>query len=125
MPPRRPPVRALAPWVRADLGWPIPSRQHSCPQRWTAIAGKMQHYFMYQRDTFLAHYHKRSNVECTFSMIKRKFGDSLRSESEAGQLNEIMCKVIARNVRLRMATISDLGFEMPNFAPRPAEALAG
>ena len=36
-------------------------------------------YFMYRRDEFLLHYHRRSNVESTFSMIKRKFGDSLRS----------------------------------------------
>jgi hypothetical protein len=35
---------------------------------------KMFHYFSYKRDEFLTHYHKRSNVESTFSMITRKFG---------------------------------------------------
>src|SRR5262245_23882568 len=39
---------------------------------------KMFHYFQSRRDAFLAHYHKRSNVESTFSMIKAKFGDHLR-----------------------------------------------
>ena len=39
----------------------------------------MFHYFQFRRDEFLAHYHKRSNVESTFSMIKAKFGDHLRS----------------------------------------------
>jgi hypothetical protein len=38
---------------------------------------KMYHYFQFKREEFLQHYHKRSNVESTFSMIKRKFGDSL------------------------------------------------
>ena len=42
-----------------------------------AIAGrnshKMYHYFMYNREEFLAHYHKRSNVETAFSMIKPEF----------------------------------------------------
>jgi transposase len=33
---------------------------------------KMFGFFMYRREEFLAHYHERSNVEATFSMIKRK-----------------------------------------------------
>jgi transposase len=33
---------------------------------------KMFGYVTYRRDEFLAHYHKRSNVEATLSMIKRK-----------------------------------------------------
>lgn len=47
--------------------------------------------FVYQRDTY---YHKRSNVETAFLLIKRKFGDSLRSKSDTGQTNEVLCKVI-------------------------------
>ena len=43
---------------------------------------KMFHYFQFRRDDFLAHYHKRSNVESTFSMMKHKFGDSLRSKTD-------------------------------------------
>ena len=45
---------------------------------------RMYHYFAYQRDTFLSHYHRRSNVETTFSMIKRKFGSDLRCKSFTG-----------------------------------------
>ena len=30
------------------------------------------------REEFLTHYHKRSNVETTFHMIKAKFGQRLR-----------------------------------------------
>jgi len=48
-----------------------------------ATAGKggtmarMFHLYNLNREDFLSHYHKRSNVETTFSMIKAKFGDSL------------------------------------------------
>ena len=39
-------------------------------------------HFILKRDIFLLHYHKQSNVESTFSMIKRKFGDSVRNKTE-------------------------------------------
>ena len=47
---------------------------------------------------FLTHYHKRSNVETAFSMIKGKFGDAVRSKSDIGQLNEVLCKVLCHNL---------------------------
>jgi len=81
-----------------------------------SIFYKMQHMFAYQRDTFLSHYHKRSNVETTFSMIKRKFGDSLRSKSDTGQINEVLCKVIAHNLCVLIACIHEIGLEAPEFA---------
>ena len=77
---------------------------------------KMQYFFAYQRDTFLSRYHVRSNVESTFSMIKRKFGDSLRSKSEVGQMNEILCKVIAHNLCVLIASMHEIGLEMPKFS---------
>jgi transposase len=40
--------------------------------------------FLLHREDFLKHYHQRSNVESTFSAIKRKFGDSVRSKGEVG-----------------------------------------
>ena len=46
----------------------------------------------------MASYHKRSNVESTFSMIKAKFGDALRSKTETAQINEALCKVLCHNL---------------------------
>jgi transposase len=47
---------------------------------------KMYHYFEFKNEEFLERYHKRSNAETTFHMIKSKFGDSVRSKtSGAGQ----------------------------------------
>jgi transposase len=56
------------------------------------------HLFMYQREAYMEQYHKRSNIETAFSMIKGKFGSALRSRSDAGQINEALCKVLAHNI---------------------------
>jgi transposase len=86
---------------------------------------RMFHLFTYQRDTFLAHYHMRSNVETTFSVIKRKFGDSLRSKSDVGQMNEVLCKVIAHNLCVLIACIHEIGLDVPTFNQTTTHAIAG
>jgi transposase len=50
------------------------------------------------REEFLSHYHKRSNVETTFHMIKSKFGQRLRSKTMTAQINEALCKVLCHNL---------------------------
>jgi transposase len=71
----------------------------------------MFHYFMFRREEFLAHYHKRSNVESTFSMMKRKFGDSLRSKSDTAMVNEVLCKVLCHNLVVLIHEMYELGIE--------------
>ena len=68
---------------------------------------------MYNHTRFLQ-YHKRSNVETTFSMIKAKFGDSLRSKTKTGQVNEALCKVLCHNICCLIQSIFELGIE-PTF----------
>ena len=46
----------------------------------------------------MQHYHKRSNVESTFAMIKAKFGDALRSKTKTAQVNEALCKILCHNI---------------------------
>ena len=53
---------------------------------------KMYHYFEFKNEEFLEHYHKLSNAETTFHMIKSKFGDSVRSKTEVAQVNEVLLK---------------------------------
>jgi transposase len=86
---------------------------------------RMYHQFALQRDTFLVRYHVRSNVESTFSMIKRKFGESLKSKSYQGQVNEVLCKVVAHNLCCLISAIYELGLEMPQFSQGPHPALVG
>ena len=57
----------------------------------------------------LAHYHKRSNAESTFSMIKRKFGDSLRGKTETAQVNETLAKVLCHNLVVLIHEMYALG----------------
>ena len=59
---------------------------------------KMYHYFEFKHEEFLEHYHKRSNAETTFHMIKSKFGDSVRSKTEVAQVNEVLLKVLCHNI---------------------------
>jgi transposase len=70
---------------------------------------KMFHYFQFRRDEFLAHYHKRSNVESTFSMIKAKFGDHVRSKTDVAMVNEVLGKIICHNICCLIQESHELG----------------
>jgi hypothetical protein len=50
-------------------------------------------------------------------MIKGKFGDSVRSKSDTGQINEALCKVLCHNVCVLVRAIYDLGLE-PTFGSK-------
>jgi hypothetical protein len=69
----------------------------------------MFHYYSLRREEFLAHYHKRSNVESTNSMIKAKFGDHLRSKSDVAMVNEALCKVLCHNICCLIQSQYELG----------------
>ncbi len=78
----------------------IPFKSNSDPAKRSknTIWRRMYFYFAYNQDRFMQCYHKRSNVETTFSMIKAKFGDSLRSKTKTAQVNEALCKILAHNI---------------------------
>ena len=42
-------------------------------------------------------------------MIKAKFGDAVRSKSDIGQLNEVLCKVLCHNLCVLIQAIHELG----------------
>jgi len=73
---------------------------------------KMYHYFQFKRTEFLQHYHKRSNVESTFSMMKRKFGDGLRSKTDTAMVNETLCKVLCHNLVVLIHEAIELGIDL-------------
>jgi Transposase DDE domain/SWIM zinc finger len=70
---------------------------------------KAFHYFNLHREEFLAHYHQRSNVESTFSAVKRKMGDSIRSKTDTAMKNEALCKLLAHNVCCLVSAMYELG----------------
>jgi transposase len=93
----------------------IPFKSNSL-ESGTPLWERMYHYFAYRRDEFLSHYHQRSNVESTFSMIKRKFGDSLRSKTDIALKNETLAKVLAHNLCCVISAWYELGIEPAEWA---------
>jgi hypothetical protein len=62
-----------------------------------ALMAKRFHFYNLNRDEFLAHYHKRSNVGSTNAMIKAKFGDHIRSKTDTAMVNEALATVLCHN----------------------------
>jgi hypothetical protein len=42
-------------------------------------------------------------------MIKRKFGDSLRTKTDTAMVNELLCKVLADNLVVLIHALYELG----------------
>ncbi len=101
----------------------IPFKVNTFPVKDGSNWSKMYAYFMYRREEFLTHYHRRSNVETVFSMVKAKFGDALRSKSDTGQVNEVLCKVLCHNLCVLVQSIHELGIE-PVFQGVAVKAVA-
>jgi len=68
-------------------------------------------YFQLRKEEFLEHYHKRSNAETTFSAIKAKFGETIKSKNRTAQINEMLCKIIAYNLTVLIHFMVDLGIK--------------
>lgn len=92
----------------------IPFKSNAKLGQNTPTWNRLFHFFAMNREEFGAHYHKRSNVESTFSAIKRVFGDSVRSRIFAAQVNEVLLKVLCHNIRCLVHAIHELGID-PSF----------
>lgn len=86
------------------------------------LFAKMFHYYNWNRDEFLAHYHKRSNAESTNMMIKSKFGDSLRSKTDTAMVNEALAKILCHNICCLIQSHHELGIEPVFWKDEPVEA---
>ena len=69
---------------------------------------KAYYFYHYHQEEFKAHYHKRSNVETTFSMVKAKFGASVRSKTSTGQINEVLLKFLCHNIVVLIQSMYEL-----------------
>jgi|SRR4051812_11438059 transposase len=72
------------------------------------------HYFNLHREEFLMRYHRRSNIESTFSMVKRKFGDSVRAKNDLTMVNETLAKFVAHNLCCLIQSMEEFGID-PSF----------
>ena len=98
--------------VEALVGTPcIMSKKNTVEPEDESIWAKMYHLFMYNREALMWHYHKRSNAESAFSMMKGEFGDAVRSKSEVGQVNEVLAKCLCHNVCVLIRAAREPGVE--------------
>ena len=86
--------------------WIMPKKNTSaCTKGRMSAWNAMFYIYRQHRDFFAEHYHQRSNVESTFSSLKRKFGDYCRCKKSQTQENEILSKLVCYNACILAETL--------------------
>lgn len=92
-------VRILKIIEKMDAQPFIPFKSNANPtDKSPEIWRRLYEYFKDNEDKFMETYHKRSNVETTFYMVKSRLGEFLRSKRATSQKNELMMKFIVHNI---------------------------
>jgi transposase len=86
---------------------------------------RLFYYYCLHREEFLKVYHKRSNVESTFSMVKAKFGAAVRSRTDTAMRNEVLCKFLCHNLCCVISSQIELGIAPVFWPEAPAESPVG
>jgi len=91
----------------------IPFKKHVSgkPRGKNHVWRDLFYYFKLNQEEFMQHYHKRSNVETTFHMIKSKFGDLIKSRNWTAQKNELLAKVLCHNIVVLIHEMYELGID--------------
>ena len=74
----------------------------------------LYHWYALNQESFLKNYHRRSNVESTFSMIKSKFSGSVRAKNKTSQTNEALAKILCHNICCLIQSMNEFGAK-PDF----------
>jgi transposase len=89
----------------------VPFKSNSVQGEAGSLWEKMYLYYNFRRGDFLQHYHQRSNAESTFSMVKAKFRDHVRSKTDVAMKNEVLCKFLCHNICVVHQSHVELGIE--------------
>ena len=89
----------------------IPFKSNSRPGNNGEVWKRLYHFFHLNRPTFLEHYHKRSNVETTFHMVKAKFGAVVRAKASTAMVNEVLLKLLCHNIAVLIQAMYDLDLD--------------
>jgi transposase len=89
----------------------VPFKSNSQQGEAGSLWEKMFFYYNFRREEFLKHYHQRSNAESTFSMVKAKFRDHVRSKTDTAMKNEVLCKFLCHNIVVVHQSQVELGIE--------------
>lgn len=98
----------------------IPMKCNSSPGEAGSLWERMYFFYQFKREQFAKHYHQRSNAESTFSMVKAKFGDAVRSKTDTAMRNECYCKFIAHNLCCVIQSQAELGIDADFLGASPA-----
>lgn len=93
---------------------PFKTNSKGNEKRQSKLWKTMYHFYSMNQERFMQNYHKRSNVESTFHMIKAKFGDKLRSKTRTAQINEALCKILCHNICCLIQSMYELNLK-PKF----------
>ncbi|MCX6775868.1 MAG: transposase [Candidatus Micrarchaeota archaeon] len=89
----------------------IPFRSNTTGKSGGSMAWqRMFHYFQLHKEAFMERYHQRSNVESSFSMLKRKFSGKLMMKNEVAQVNEALAKLLCHNLCVLVRESCEMGF---------------
>jgi transposase len=89
----------------------VPFKSNSIAGEAGSLWERMYFYYQFKREEFLKHYHQRSNVESTFSMVKAKFRDHVGSKTDTAMKNEVLCKFLCHNLCVLIQSQCELGIE--------------
>ena len=64
----------------------------------TIIWRQMWEHFKLNNEEYMNAYHVRSNIETSFHMVKKRFGDDVKTKTEIGNINEIKTKFLCHNI---------------------------
>lgn len=94
----------------------IPFKKNSIGDAKSAfIWRKMFEEFTYNKEEYMKKYHRRSNIETSFHMLKQRFGHHCATKNFQAQTNEIKVKVLCHNICVLIAELFeqqiDIDFE--------------
>ena len=98
----------------------VPFKTNSLPGEAGSLWEKLYFFYQFRREEFLKHYHQRSNAESTFSMVKAKFRDHVRSKTDVAMKNEVLCKFLCHNICVCIQSQCELGIEPVFWNDEPA-----
>jgi transposase len=103
----------------------IPFKSNSTAGEAGSLWERMFLYYQFSREEFLKRYHQRSNAESTFSMLKAKFRDHVRSKTDTAMKNEVFCKFLCHNIVVVHQSAIELGIESVFWKAQPTTAPEG
>lgn len=74
---------------------------------------RMYHLFALNSEGYRESINRQAQAESTFSMIKMKFSERIFSRQSAGQMNEVLCKVLCHNLCVLIYWLYQFGVELP------------